>query len=173
MRKLAILPAAALGLVGFASSAAWACDWGGYHQSRAYGYSYAPRSYGYSTPAYAYRTAYLDDDAYDYDDSFGYSSVAVGVDVVRNRRFHRRDHRARTAVNVGERDRGARFRERTAARGPGERAGSALRGPGSGEGGRAGAAAASPGMGSAGIGGGTGRGGGMGGGGGRGGDGRR
>jgi len=151
MRKLAILPAASLGLLGLVSSAAWACDWGdgyGSRQSRVYGYSYAPRSYGYYAPADGYRTAYWDDDDYGYDDSYGYSSVAVGVDVGRDRRIHHRD-RARTAVNVGARQ-GV---SEGGVGGPGGREGSALRGAGSGEGGRSGAAP------SAGMGGGMGGGG--------------
>jgi hypothetical protein len=135
MRKPAIITVASLGLLSLAGSAAWACDWDdsdGYRQSRVYGYSYAPRAYGYYAPAYGYRTAYLDDDDYDYDYGYGYDGVAVGVDVVRNRRIHRR-HAARTAVYGGARD--GRVGE-GAPRAYGGRQGSALRGAGSGEGGR-------------------------------------
>jgi hypothetical protein len=142
MRKLPIITAASLGLFAFAGSAAWACDWddgGGYRQSRVYRYSYAPRTYGYYAPVYGYRSAYWDDDDYDY--GYGYGGVAVGVDVVRNRRFHRRYER--TAANVGER--GGRIREGTV-RASAAREGSALRGAGSGEGGRA-AVGATAGMG--------------------------
>ena len=135
MRKPAIITVASLGLLSLAQSAALACDWGdghGYRQSRVYGYSYAPRSYGYYAPAYGYRTAYLDDDDYDYDYGYGYGGVAVGVDVVRDRRIHRR-HAERTAVNVGARD--GRVRD-GAVRASGAGEGSAMRGAGSGEGGR-------------------------------------
>jgi hypothetical protein len=133
MRKSAIITVASLGMLSLAGSAAWACDWDdgpGYRQSRVYGYSYAPRAYGYA-PVYGYRTAYYDDD-YDYDYGYGYGGVAVGVDVGRDRRFHRR-HATRTAVNVGARD--GRVRD-GAVRTSGGREGSALRGAGSGEGGR-------------------------------------
>jgi hypothetical protein len=129
MRKPAIITLASLGFLSLAGSAAWACDWGdgpGYRQSRVYGYSYAPRSYGY-------RTAYLDDDAYDYDYGYGYGGVGVGVDVVRDRRFHRR-HAARADVNVGARSERVRS---GAVRTSGVREGSAMRGAASGEGGRA------------------------------------
>jgi hypothetical protein len=140
MRKLPIRTAVSLGLFAFAGSAAWACDWddgGGYRQSRVYGYSYAPRTYGYYAPVYGYRSAYWDDDDYDY--GYGYGGVAVGVDVVRNRRFHRQ----RTAANVSER--GGRVRE-SAVRAFAPREGSAFRGAGAGEGGR-GAVGAGAGMG--------------------------
>ena len=143
MRKLPIITAASLGLFAFAGSAAWACDWddgGGYRQSRVYGYSYAPRAYGYYAPVYGYRSAYWDDDDYDY--GYGYGGVAVGVDVVRERRFHRRYDR--TAANVSER--GGRVREGGAVRAYSAREGSALRGAGTGEGGR-GAVGAAAGMG--------------------------
>jgi len=134
MRKPAIITVASLGLLSLAGSAAWACDWDdgrGYRQSRVYGYSYAPRSYGYYAPTYGYRTAYYDDD-YDYDYGYGYGGVALGVDVVRDRRIHRR-HAERTAVNVGARD--GRVRD-GAVRASGAGEGSAMRGAGSGEGGR-------------------------------------
>jgi hypothetical protein len=112
--------------------AAWACDQDGshgYRQSRVYGYSYAPRAYGYYAPADGYRTAYLDGDDYDYDYGYGYGygGVAVGVDVVRDRRIHRR-HAAGKAVNIGARD--GRVRE-GAPRASSEQV-SATRGAGSG-----------------------------------------
>src|SRR5262245_6261399 len=134
MRKPAIITLASLGLLGIAGSSAWACDWGeGYRQSRVYRYSYAPRTYGYSAPAYGYRDAYLDDD--DYDDGYGYGGVAVGVNVGRDRRFHRR-HFTRTSVNVGERS--GRVREgMVRASGGGRESSAAFRGAGSGESGRA------------------------------------
>src|SRR5262245_20972428 len=152
MRKPAIITLASLGLLGLAGSSAWACDWGeGYRQSRVYRYSYAPRTYGYSAPAYGYRAAYLDDDDYDYGYGYGYGGVAVGVDVGRDRRFHRRHFRrsaayagersgraTRTSVNVGERS--GRVRDGTA-RATSGRDGAAFRGAGSGEGGRGAGAA--------------------------------
>ena len=123
MRKLPIMIAASLGVLGLAGSAAWACDWddgGGYRQSRVYRYSYAPRTYGYYAPA-SY-SAYWDDDDYGY----GYGGVAVGVDVGRSRRFHRRSQR--TAANINERAgrvregavQGSARPERSAAQGAGE-----------------------------------------------------
>lgn len=134
MRKPAIITLASLGLLGLAGSSAWACDWDdGYRQSRVYRYSYAPRAYGYYAPTYGYRAAYLDDD-YDNDYGYGYGGIAVGVDVGRDRRFHRR-HFSRTAVNVGERS--GRVRDGRARVSTGGERGSALRGAGSGEGGRA------------------------------------
>lgn len=142
MRKLPTITAASLGLFAFAGSAAWACDWddgGGYRQSRVYGYSYAPRAYGYYAPVYGYRSAYWDNDDYDY--GYGYGGVAVGVDVVRNRRIHRRYDR--TAAIVSER--GGRVRE-GAVRTSAPREGSAFTGAGAGEGGR-GAIRAGAGMG--------------------------
>jgi hypothetical protein len=132
MRKPTIVTVASLGLLSLAGSTAWACDWNdghGYRQSRVYGYSYAPRSYGYYAPVYGYRTTYLDDDDYDY----GYGYGGVDVDVVRDRRFHRR-HAARTAVNV--RAPAERVRD-GAVRTSGGREGSAMRGAAAGEGARA------------------------------------
>jgi hypothetical protein len=118
MRKPTIITLASLGLLGLAGSSAWACDWDdGYRQSRVYRYSSAPRAYGYYAPTYGYRAAYLDDDDYDYGDAYGYGGVAVGVDVGRDRRFHRR-HFTRTAVNVGER--GGRVRAGVRAAQPSE-----------------------------------------------------
>jgi hypothetical protein len=152
MRKPAIITLASLGLLGIAGSSAWACDWGeGYRQSRVYRYSYAPRTYGYSAPTYGYRAAYLDDD--DYDDGYGYGGVAVGVNVGRDRRFHRR-HFTRTSVNVGERS--GRVREGTPRSSSGGRS-AAFQGAGSGESGRAGGSARgmSGGMGGGSMGGGT------------------
>jgi hypothetical protein len=151
MRKPAIITVASLGLLSLAGSAAWACDWDeghGYRQSRVYGYSYAPRTYGYYAPVYGYRTAFVDDDDYDYDYGYGYGGLAVGVDVARDRRIHRR-HVARTAVNVDARE--GRVRQ-GAVRASVRREGSAMRGAGSGEGGR-GAAGPAGGM-SGGMGGG-------------------
>jgi hypothetical protein len=144
MRKPAIITVASLGLLSLAGSAAWACDWDeghGYRQSRVYGYSYAPRTYGYYAPAYGYHTAFVDDYDYDYDYGYGYGGLAVGFDVARDRRIHRR-HVARTAVNVDARE--ARVRE-GAIRTSAGREGSAMRGAGSGEGGR-GAAGPAAGM---------------------------
>jgi hypothetical protein len=145
MRKPAIITLTSLSLLGLAGSAAWACDWDdGYRQSRVYRYSYAPRAYGYYAPTYGYRAAYLDDDDYDYGYGYGYGGVAVGVDVGRDRRFHRR-HFARTAVNVGERS--GRVREGTLRASSGREGGAAFRGAGSGEGGRAAGSGMSSGMG--------------------------
>jgi hypothetical protein len=162
MRKPAIITVASLGLLSLAGSAAWACDWDdgrGYRQSRVYGYSYAPRTYGYYAPAYGYRTAFFDDDDYDDDYGYGYGGLAVGVDVARDRRIHRR-HLARTAVNVDAREgrvREGRIRE-GAVRASAGREGSAMRGAASGEGGR-GAAGPAGGMSGGMGGGGMGRGG--------------
>src|SRR5262245_52413056 len=163
MRKPAIITLASLGLLGLAGSSAWACDDDGYRQSRVY--RYAPRAYGYYapayryrsyTPAYGYRAAYLDDDDYDYDYGYGYGGVAVGFDVGRDRRFHRRHFRraavdagARASVDVGERS--GRVREGTARASSG-REGVAFRGAASGESSRGAGAAGrmSGGMGSGG-----------------------
>lgn len=155
MRKPAIITLASLGLLGLAGSSAWACDWDdGYRQARVYRYSYAPsaRAYGYYAPTYGYRAAYLDDDDYDYGYGSGYGGVAVGVDVGRDRRFHRRQF-ARTAVNVGERS--GRVREGTVRALSGREGNAAFRGAGSGEGGRAAGSGMSSGMGTSGMGGGT------------------
>jgi hypothetical protein len=147
MRKPAIITLASLGLLGLVGSSAWACDDDdGYSQTRVYRYSYAPRAYGYYAPTYGYRTAYLDDDDYDYGYGYGYGGLAVGVDVGRDRRFHRRQFRrsaayigersgrvTRTSVNVG--DRSGRVRDGTA-RATSGREGAAFRGAGAGEGGR-------------------------------------
>jgi hypothetical protein len=163
MRKPAIITLASLGLLGLAGSSAWACDDDGYRQSRVY--RYAPGAYGYYAPTYGYRTAYLGDDDYDYGYGYGYGGVAVGVDIGRDRRFHRR-HFTRSAAYVGERsgrvtrtsvnvgERSGRLRDGTA-RAIGGREGATFRGAGSGEGGRGAGAAGgmSGGMGSGGMGG--------------------
>jgi len=152
MRKPTMITLASLGLLGLAGSSAWACDWDeGYRQSRVYHYSYAPRTYGYSAPAYGYRAAYFDDDDYDY--GYGYGGVAVGVNVGSDRRFHRR-HFTRASLNVGERS--GRVRGGTVRTSSGGRESSAaFSGAGSGERGRAAGSARSMSGGMGSMGGGT------------------
>src|SRR5262245_7461329 len=98
MRKPAIITLASLGLWRLAGSSAVASDDAdGYRQTLFYRYSYAPPAYGYPPPAHGYRAAYFDDDDYDYGYGYGYGGVAVGVDVGRDRRFHRRHFRRSAA----------------------------------------------------------------------------